>query len=116
VLLTVPDAALGEVLASQALLLQLWPDAGRDVMMLLHVLRTAMPSLADALAIGLIALAGAAARSSLVLQYRRATLTVIGCRQDGTEVAAPRTHLHEITKLEVHDVAVDGRSSLRTKR
>jgi hypothetical protein len=32
VLVTVPDGGLHEVLASHALLLQLWPDAAQDVM------------------------------------------------------------------------------------
>jgi len=106
--LTVPDAGLGELLASQSLLLQIWPDAAREVMMLLHVLQTSMPSLAEALAVGLIVLAVPAARSVVVLRHGRATLTAVGRRDDGSEVAAPLACLSEITYLEVRAVGVDG--------
>lgn len=113
--MTVPDHGLAELLASQGLLLQTWHDAARDVMMLLHILCTAMPTLADVLAVGLVVLAPAATGSVLVLHHRRATLTAIARRDDGSEVAAPQDCLREITRLEVRDVCVNaGRTWLLT--
>lgn len=114
-LLTVPDAALRELLASQTLLLQVWPDAAREVMMLLQMLRSSVPSLAEALAIGLIALTVPAAWSVVELRHRRALLTAVGRQYDG-EVAQPHAHLSEITCLEVRDICAAGRSGLLATR
>ena len=110
--MTVPDASLSELLASQTLLVNAWPETAREVMVLLQVLRSAMPSLADALAIGLVALAAPTAMSSVELSHRRAALTAIGHRADGSTVDAPHSHLSEITRLEVQDVRAEERSSL----
>ncbi|MFI9833744.1 hypothetical protein ACIHIX_39355 [Streptomyces sp. NPDC051913] len=110
--LTIPDADLSEVLTSQTLLLKVWPDAAREVMVLLQLLRSAMPTLADALAIGLIAMAAPTSMSRIELSHRRAALTATGCRTDGSTVEAPHSHLTEITRLEVHDVRAEGRSGL----
>ncbi|MDX2837140.1 MULTISPECIES: hypothetical protein [Streptomyces] len=115
-LMTIPNAGLGEVLASQTLLAQVWPDAAREVMLLLQVLRSSMPSLADALAVGLIALATPTARSVIELSHQRATLTAIGLRDDGSQVVVPHTHLREITWLEIQDVCAGGRSGLRVQQ
>jgi hypothetical protein len=115
VFVTIPDAGLSELLASQTLLLTVWPDTAREVMVLLQVLRSAMPTLADALAIGLIAMTAPTAMSGVELSHRRAALTAIGCRTDGSTVEAPHSHLSEITRLEVHDVRAEGRSGLRAQ-
>jgi len=112
VLLTVPDRGLAELLSSQSLLLQTWHDAAHDVMMLIHILRTAMPTLADVLAVGLIVLTTPAACSVLVLQHRRAALTAVGRRDDGSEVSTPQQCLREITQLEVHGVSIDDHAAL----
>jgi hypothetical protein len=116
VFVTIPDAGLSELLASQTLLVKAWPDTAREVMVLLQVLRSAMPTLADALAIGLIALAApTAAMSGVELRHRRATLTAVGLRTDGSTVQAPHSHLSEITGLQVRDVHAEGRSGLRAR-
>jgi hypothetical protein len=108
VLVTVSEPGLAAVLSSQYLLFETWRDAAREVMVLLQVLRTAAPTLADVLAVGLIVLAAApATRSVLVLQYRRATFTVLGRRADGTEVPSSMQEcLREITQVEVREVRV----------
>jgi hypothetical protein len=115
VFVTIPDADLSELLASQTLLLKVWPDTAREVMVLLQLLRSAMPTLADALAIGLIAMAAPTAMPGVELSHRRAALTATGCRADGSRVEAPHSHLTEITRLEVHDVRADGRSGLKSR-
>lgn len=115
VFLTIPDADLSELLTSQTLLLKVWPDTAREVMVLLQLLRSAMPTLADALAIGLIAMAAPTTKSGIELSHRRAALTATGCRTDGSKVQAPHSHLTEITRLEVHDVRAEGRSGLRVQ-
>lgn len=109
---TVSDIGLSDVLASPTLLATVWPDAAREVMVLLQVLRSAVPSLADALAIGLVALAAPTATPSVELSHRRAALTATGRRADGSAVDAPHSHLCEITRLEVHDVRAEGHSGL----
>jgi hypothetical protein len=65
-----------------------------------------MPSLADALAIGLIVLVVPAAQSTIVLRYREAALTAVGRDTAGVEVTTPRLNLDRVTHLEVHDVTV----------
>lgn len=114
-LVTVPDPTLYELLASHARLLQAWPEAAIEVMKFITVLRNSTPSLADALTLGLVVLAApAAAIAGLDLRYRRAAVSAVGRRSDGTEVKRPHEHLGEITCIEILDVTVDGHSGLRT--
>jgi hypothetical protein len=114
-LVTVPDPGLGELLASQARLLQAWPDAAFEVMKFITVLRCSTPSLAEALTLGLVVLAApAAALGAVDLRYRRAEMSAIGRRGDGTEVQRPHEHLGEVTCIEIRDVMVAGRAGLRT--
>jgi hypothetical protein len=116
-LVTVPDTDLCRLLASEALLGQTWPGCEDDVMMLLQVLRLAEPSLLEALAIGLVAMltpAGDTGSASIGLAYRRAMVSAIARRAKTRErVPSPHTRPQEVTMLEVHDVAVEGRSSRR---
>jgi hypothetical protein len=108
VLVTVSDPALAALLSSHGLLLETWGEAAREVMVLLQILRTAAPTLADVLAVGLIVLAVApATRAVLILQYKRASFTVLGRRTDGTEVSSgAQDCLGEITRLEVREAHV----------
>ena len=111
-LVTVPDAGLHEILASQALLLQLWPGAAEEVITLLRVLQLTMPSLADALAFGIVVLIGAGQQSAIVLRWERTTVTAIGRDAHGEQVPDPGEGPQQICHLEVRDVAVDGQSVL----
>lgn len=114
-LVTVPDAGLGELLASQMLMEQMWPGTTEEVQTLVHVLRIAEPSLEDALQIGLVRLlTPPAGKPSAVvgLSHRSAVLTGVARRDDGRHVQDPRSRPREVTWLEVHDVAVGGRSAI----
>jgi hypothetical protein len=108
VFVTVPDPDLLAALSSETLLLATWGDAAREVMLLVQVLRTAAPALADVLALGLIVLAATpAVGAALVLQYRRAIVTVLCRRTDGSEVLSRATaDLKEITRLELLQVRI----------
>jgi hypothetical protein len=116
-LVTVPDAGLNELLASPLLLAQMWPGSNQEVMTLMHVLRIAVPSLDDVLAVGLVKLitpAAGKASASVAVAHKRAVLTgVARRREDGRRVTAPHTRPGEVTWLEVRDLAVEGRSCLR---
>ncbi|WP_163693016.1 hypothetical protein [Mycolicibacterium phocaicum] len=116
-LMTVPDGDLAALLMSPAHLTQTWPGSEREVMMLLHILRMAEPSVRDALAVGLVAMipVGTDTNSSLIgLTHRSAALTAMALNRKTKEpVTAPHTRPEEVTMLELHDVAVDGRSAIR---
>lgn len=116
-LVTVSDAGLRTLLASELLLRQTWPGCEMDVMMLLQVIRLAEPSLVEVLAIGLIAIltpAGDTGSASIGLAYRRARVSAVARRVETRErVPSPHSRLQEVTMLEVQDVAVEGRSALR---
>lgn len=105
---TVPDPDLLATLSSETLLLATWGEAAREVMFLVQVLRTAAPALADVLALGLIVLAATpAVGAAVVLEYRRAIVTVLGRRTDGSEVFSPApAELKEITRLELVQVRI----------
>jgi hypothetical protein len=107
VLVTVVDPALLQALCSQTVLAETWHDAAREVMMLLHVLRTARPTLADVVAVGMVVLtASPATRSAIVLSYRRASLVARGLREDGSVVQAAEEHAEEVTCLEIQTLRV----------
>lgn len=107
VLVTVADPDLSQALCVHAVLMETWQDAAREVMMLLQLLHTAAPTLADVVALGLIALAASpATRSALVLQYRRVSVVARGLREDGSEVEAAHDHPMEVTHLEVQEIQV----------
>lgn len=114
---SVPDAGLYELLASQLLLSQMWPGVHQEVMTLVHVLRISVPSLAEVLAVGLVQLVTPATgklTADMAVTHRRAVITgVARRREDGSRVTSPHRRLGEVTWLEVRDVAVAGSSALR---
>ena len=116
-LMTVPDGNLAALLMSPVHLTQTWPGRERDVMMLLHVLRVAEPSVLDAMAVGLVAMlppANDSNASTIGLTHRSAALTAIALNGKTKQpVTAPHTRPEQVTMLEVRDVAVDGRSAIR---
>jgi hypothetical protein len=113
--LTVPDAGLETLMASSALVKRVWPSAYQEAMMLIHLLRIATPSLADALALGLIGMLTPASRkptAEIALAHKGAVLSAVARRESGNRVMAPHTRPGDVTHLEVTDLAVAGRSCL----
>jgi hypothetical protein len=116
VILTFPDVGLAELIASPALLAQMWPGASHEVMMLVHMLRMSGQSLAEVLAIGLVQLLTPAVTTTspqVGLAWERATLSGVARREDGERVAEPHARPAEVRWLEVTDVAAAGRSAFR---
>jgi hypothetical protein len=113
-LVTVPDADLSQLLASPALLAQTWPSASQEVMMLVHVLRISVPSLAEALTVGLLKLVTpptGRASADVGLAYKRAVLNGVARRGDGARVMSPHARPSEVTCIDVRGLVVAGRAS-----
>ena len=84
--------------------------------MLIHFLRMSVPSLAEALALGLIAILAPAAgmiSSQISLTYRTAVLTADATGEDGAHVGSPQLRPADVRRLVVTDLSVGGRSALR---
>jgi len=86
-------------------------------MTLVHVVRIAVPSLYEALEVGLVELMAPKSSkptASIGIIHKRAVLTGVALRrEDGCRVARPHTRPREVTWLEVRDVCLRGRSGLR---
>jgi hypothetical protein len=85
-------------------------------MVMVQVLRLSIPSLADALTVGLITVLGPAAEAvaaQISLGYQTVTLTALAGGADGDKVAEPHLHPAEVTRLEITDLRVDNRTGLR---
>ena len=116
VILVIQDARLAELVASPLLLAQVWPGAFDEVMMLLQVLRMSVPSLAEALAVGLISMATPAVGTPsplILLAYRSAVLRAVAGSKAGERIAAPCARPAEVRRLQVTDLVVAGQSGLR---
>jgi hypothetical protein len=116
VILVVPDAALAQLAASPVLLAQTWPAACEEVMMLIHLLRMSVPSLAEVLAMGLIAVLAPAAgmiSAQISLTYRTAVLTADATGENGEHISAPHLRAADVRRLVVTDLSAGGRSALR---
>jgi hypothetical protein len=116
VILLIPHAGLAQMVASPVLLAQAWPAACGEVMMLIHVLRMSVPSLADALAVGLVTMLtppGGAPSPLVSLAYQTAVLTAVAGGQSGDLIDTPHLRANEVRRLEVTDLVVGGRSGLR---
>lgn len=114
--MTIPDASLASLMASPALLAQMWPSGSHEVMMLVHLLRMAGPSLAEVLALGLVRLLmppAAATSSQIWLAHKVALVSANARTGTGDQIAAPHTRPADVVWLEMTDVAVAGRSGLR---
>lgn len=112
----VPDAQLEGLIASQMLLAQLWPLAYEEVKMFIHLLRMSRPSLAEALAVGLITMripSAATNSTDVTLEYGSTILTAIAGGQAGDPVPAPHLRTGEVWRLSVTDLSVAGQSGLR---
>jgi len=113
--LTVPDAGLEGILASTMLLAQLWPGAVEEVKIVIQVLLTARPSLAEALSVGLVRMlapVGGAPASLVVLAYQSVVLSALAADKAGEAVAEPHLRPADVWQLAVADVVVGGRPAL----
>jgi len=116
VILVVPDAGLAQLAASPVLLAQIWPAACEEVMMLIHLLRMSVPSLAEMLAMGLVAVLAPAAgmiSSQISLAYRTAVLTADATSEDEEHIGTPHLRPADVRRLVVTDLSAAGRSALR---
>ena len=116
VILVVPDAGLAQLAASPVLLAQMWPAACEEVMILIHILRMSFPSLAEVLAMGLIAILAPAAgmiSSQISLTYRTAVLTADAIGENGEHIGTPHLRPADVRRLVVTDLSAGGRSALR---
>ena len=112
----VSDATLGQVLSSSSLLGQAWPGAVQEVQLLLQILRVSVPSLAEALAVGLVALGaphGAAGGNEIILNHKRATLRALAQTKNGAAVIDPKDHLPNVVRLDILRMDVQGYPALR---
>ncbi|MEV4050777.1 hypothetical protein AB0J55_06275 [Amycolatopsis sp. NPDC049688] len=94
---------------------QTFPGVHQEVMMLIHLLRTTSPSLAEVLTWGIIGMLTPATRSpsaAIALAYRQAVLRAVAHDQDGARVPFPHDQPGSVTHLEIVDLAVAGRSCL----
>ena len=92
VILVIPDAGLAQLVASSALLAATWPGACEEIMLLIQVLRMSVPSLAEALALGVInALAPATEASTTLISlvHRTVVLTAVARDEAGDQVSGP---------------------------
>ena len=117
-ILVVPDAGLAQLAASSALLAATWPRACEEIKFLLQVLRMSVPSLAEALALGVMSVLapggdGEASASVLSLVHRTVVLTAIARDEAGNQVITPHLRPAEVQQLDVTDLMVGGRSWLR---
>lgn len=84
--------------------------------MLIQVLRKSVPSLGEALALGLITILAPIAgmiSSQIALSYRTVILRADAVDGNGENVMAPHLRLAEVQRLVVTDLAVGGQSGLR---
>ena len=116
VILVIPDPGLAQLAASPVLLAQLWPGAWEEVMFLLQMLRLSVPSLAEALTVGLISVLIPPAETlsaQIFLAYRTVVLSAVAHSQAGDRVTTPHLRPADIWRLEITDLSAGGRSGLR---
>jgi hypothetical protein len=114
--LVVPDVGLQQLIASAALLVQAWPGAWEETMLFIQILRMSVPSLAEALTIGLISVlapASNAASPQISLGCGPAVLSAIASGENGDQIAAPHLRPAEVRRLDITDLTVGGLSGLR---
>lgn len=84
--------------------------------MLIQVLRMSFPSLAEALAVGLVALLTPATgrpAAEISLAHKRAVLVAVARTQLGDRVQVPHTRPTQVGRLDVIDLAVGGLFAVR---
>jgi hypothetical protein len=116
VILVVPDAHLAQLITSPLLLSQAWPAAWEEVKVLIQMLRKSVPSLADALAIGLITIIGPIAgmiSSEISLAYRTVLLRADATAENGEKITEPHLRPGEVRRLVVTGLSAGGQSGFR---
>jgi hypothetical protein len=116
VILVVSDLQLEALICSPVLLAQLWPHAYEEVRTFIQILRMSAPTLAEALAIGLITMRIPVTETispEVSLEYESTVLSAVACGEAGEPVPAPHRRPGEVRRLEITDLLVGGRSALR---
>ncbi|MEO3810786.1 hypothetical protein ABGB17_17440 [Sphaerisporangium sp. B11E5] len=115
-ILTFSDPALAQAVGSPDLLSQTWPVAVGEVMLLLHVLRMAAPTLLNALATGLVRIIAprtAEASSRIMLSYKAVILSAVAKGENDAEVLSPHLVPDGVSRLEIAELFVGGQPALR---
>lgn len=115
VILTSSDAALAALLVSPLLLAQAWPGVCEEVKTLIHVLRMALATLADALDIGLVDVVAprmAVPAGQISLTCGSAMLTAVAKDETGEVICDPQDHPALVRRLEIISLTAGGRSGL----
>lgn len=116
VILVVRDAGLEQLLTSAALLAQAWPGAWEEVMLFIQVLRMSVPSLAEALNMGLITVQPPPTESAsarIALECGATVLAAVAYGETGAPVDVPHLQPAEVRRLDITDLSVGGFSGLR---
>lgn len=114
--MVVPDLQLEALICSPVLLAQLWPHAYEEVRTFIQILRMSAPTLAEALAIGLISMHIPAAETvspEVSLEYESTVLSAVAGSEAGDPIPSPYLRPGEVRRLEITDLLVGGRSGLR---
>ena len=114
-IILVLDPWLDALLASAALIAQLWPTAAEDIMLIFGALRLAGTTLADTLQNGLVRTLEpirGAAESQIMLACGQAVLSGFAAGRDGKPVHGPHLRASDVCRLVVADLAVGGVSAL----
>lgn len=116
-IVVVSDAPLNRLLSSGTLIMSTWPRANEDVRVLVKLLQVTFPSLAEVIETGLVELAAANARNSVVtLTLDDVAVLAVAQEEDGDRVKEPRKNLERIVRLDFVDVQAEGRSGAEVAR
>jgi hypothetical protein len=114
-IISVPNPGLEALLASAALLAQMWPTAAEDVMVILGALMLAGRTLADVLQNGLVRMlapVAGAAESQVSLACGQVVISAFAADRRGEPVLGPHLRPSDVWRLAVADLAVGGISVL----
>ncbi|MGV9385035.1 hypothetical protein ACWDRB_55165 [Nonomuraea sp. NPDC003707] len=116
--MTVMDTGLAQIITSSVALAQTWPGASDQVMMLIHVLRMAAPSLVEVFQLGLVTMIippPERISSEITLKFRSVVMTANAKGQEGESILQPHLRPAAVRRLEITDLVAGGRSGLRLR-
>jgi len=116
--MTVVDTGLAQIITSSVALAQMWPGASDQVMLLIHVLRMAAPSLAEVFQLGLVTMiipSPERISSEITLEYGSVVMTAIAMGLEGESILQPHLQPAAVRRLEITDLVAGGRSGLRLR-
>lgn len=113
----VSDEPLNRLLASGVRIMSTWPQTNEDVRVLVKLLQVTIPSVAEVLATGLVILAAANARDSVItLALDEVQVLAIAQEKDGGRVKDPRNNPEKVVRLDIVDVRSEGHSGAEVAR